>query len=100
MLIDGSWWSIEEIKSPCGDRSFAFWLNLILQSRRLTRVRIHILVGSSTIIDHRIIFALFRGIGFVAWAGAFTVLIKFITFGGTFVAFVANLSIKIGFASG
>ena len=45
-------------------------------------------------------FALFRGIGFVAWAGAFTIPIKFITFGGTFVAFVANLSIKIGFASG
>jgi len=22
-LIDGSWWSIEEIKSPCGDRGLA-----------------------------------------------------------------------------
>ena len=83
----------EEIKSPCGDRSFAFWLNLILQSRHLTRVR-RITIRVRIII----IFALFRGIGFVAWAGAFTVLIKFITFGGTFVAFVANLSIKIGFA--
>ena len=81
----------EEIKSPCGDRSFAFWLNLILQSRHLTRVHWWVIVP---------IFALFRGIGFVAWAGAFTIIIKFITFGGTFVAFVANLSIKIGFASG
>jgi hypothetical protein len=73
----------KEIKSPCGDRSFAFWLNLILQSRRLTRVH----VTRNCIITRGFeIFALFRGIGFVAWAGAFTILIKFITFGGTFVA--------------
>jgi hypothetical protein len=96
-LIDGSWWSIEETKSPRGDRSFEFWLKLILKSRHLTRV------FPGTHIDHIffvIIVALFRGIGFVAWAGAFLINCKFITFGGTFVAFVANLSIKIGFASG
>jgi hypothetical protein len=29
---------IEELKSPCGYRSFAFWLNLIIKSRHLTRV--------------------------------------------------------------
>ena len=44
--------------------------------------------------------ALFRGRFLVAWAGALTIIIKFITFGGTFVAFAANLSIKIGCASG
>ena len=80
----------EEIKSPCGDRSFAFWLNLILQSRHLTRVH--------TIDTSEGIFlctepALFRGIGWVAWAGASTILIKFIIFGGAMVAFVANITI-------
>ena len=86
-LIDGSWWSIEETKSPRGDRSFEFWLKLILKSRHLTRVNnspvrkalwhLHFVSGVGT---------LFRGIGFVAWALAFIILIKFITFGGTFVA--------------
>ena len=78
----------EEIKSPCGDRSFAFWLNLILQSRHLTRVIIF-KIGYTT--DN--VFALFRGIGWVAWAGASTILIKFIIFGGAMVAFVANITI-------
>ena len=87
----------EEIKSPRGDSSFAFWLNLILQSRHLTRVHFGF---NSFPWFNSIMLALFCLVWLVPWARATFIRIKFITFGGTFVAFVANLSIKIGFASG
>jgi hypothetical protein len=86
----------KEIKSPCGDRSFAFWLNLILQSRHLTRV---IIFNIYTTFYHRIV-ALFRGIGWVAWARATFITIIFIIFGGAMVAFVASLVILFWVASG
>ena len=73
----------KEIKSPCGDRSFAFWLNLILQSRHLTRVHFGF---KSFPWFNSIMHALFCLIGFVPWARAFRPRIKFITFGCAMVA--------------
>ena len=87
----------EEIKSPCGDRSFAFWLNLILQSRHLTRVHT-IDTSESTYLWTEP--ALIRGIGWVAWARATFITIIFIIFGGAMVAFVASLVILFWVASG
>jgi hypothetical protein len=72
----------EEIKSPCGDRSFAFWLLPISTSFSfLTRIDFYIRESKHVILHMKALFCRSR---LVAWARAFTILVKLITFGGAF----------------